>query len=233
MRNSSCAGRKSQESTKSFQFKTVSFSDSAQPEQAMSPPLGAEPLPFIITQNGKTPSKDSSLIRRTVMRDFVSKERNQTPRDFRVQRSQTSRTSPYHQELHPTRSQDKDDQHTSIQVASGSRSSWPVNLPDGAEAFEGYALVGNETLISIDSRLHPDLASVQDTNRNLPSLLGPLGAGRVDPFESFPTRYKNKLVTSQLLDHCNSPFLSSVRSHSFPWLIGSFALVVRRTIKVT
>ena len=198
MDGSSSPSYKSHDSSKHFQFKTVSFANRVQPEQALSPPLRPTPLPFIITQNGKTSSEDSSLIRRTVMQDFVSREKNQTKR--------------HHQELRSIRSQGKGNQHISSQIASGSRVSWPIILQNKAEVFEGDALVEDGSPTSFDEDVESDLASFRDAHSNSPSLLGPLGAGRIDPFDSYPTQYKNNLVTSQLLDHCNCPFLTVIWS---------------------
>lgn len=194
MRTSSSSDPKPPKSRKPFQFKTVSFGDGAQAAHSSAPQSRAEPLPFIITHNGRTPSQSSSLIKRTVMQDFISKGKKQVSRYYQTRRSRTAYFSPYSRELRSIRPRDGNDQDLEVESASRPRTSESVSRLDENEALEGYTLRENGALISFGIKSEP------------PSLLGPLGAGRVDPFDSYPTHYKNHLVTSQLLDHCNDSF---------------------------
>ena len=200
------SNRKSQQSKKPFQFKTVSFSDEAKPEHTMFPPRRTDPLPFIITQNGKTPSEVSSLIKRTVMEDFVSKEKIQAAHNSVIRRSRETHSRQHYRGRHSIRSRAETEQEHPIEVADGFRSSVPASPSNGAESTEGYTSVENGTLIVFDNGPALEPSNLLTVDNRPPSLLGPLGAGRVDPFDSYPTQYKNNLVTSQLLDHCKHHF---------------------------
>lgn len=200
------SNRKSQLSKKSFQFKSVSFGDGAQPEHTIFPPGRTDPLPFIITQNGKIPAEVSSLIKRTVMEDFISKEKSQAAHNSVIRRSRVTHKRQHNRGLHSMRSRAKTEQEHPIEVVDGFRSSVPDSLSNRTESSEGYTSVENGTPTVFDNGPALEPSNVLTVDNRPPSLLGPLGAGRVDPFDSYPTQYKNNFVTSQLLDHCKLPF---------------------------
>ena len=209
--------RTSQKTKRSFQFKAVSFGDSTQNVQQLTLPQRAE-MPFIITQNGKNSSHDQTRIKRTVMQDFVSKEKNQIVRRSRKARvrEQNERLP---QRIRPRGSRDREYR---TEVVDETQSSGSISLSKAVES-QGYSLIDNRTLISFDNGASDPVSanSQVDVDGNPPSLLGPLGAGRVDPFGTYPI--PNTWLNNQLLDHCNPPF--------FVFLSSSCSEYCSRTLK--
>ena len=144
------------------------------------------------------------------MKDFVSKgkEKSQAAHSPVIRRFRLAHDRKHNSRLHPIRSRDKTEKGHLTEVFDGSLSSEGGSPSSDAESSEGYTLVQNGTLIVFDNGPNPNTGprTVPADIDKHPSLLGPLGAGRVDPFDTYPTHFKNNLVTSQLLDHCNHPF---------------------------